>query len=467
MAQSYHDQVVRIKNKLLQAKEADKRLKVFGADRHAYIVHKPATLDRVMNFEQQYSVELPDCYKSFILHIGNGGTGYQKSAAGPSYGIYPFGEYVDELIAEDLEEYLKSECVIHPDMSDEYWRELTKNIDNNDAISDDDYDAENGKLFGGILPIGSQGCTYLHGLILNGPFKGKVVNLDMDRQKPKFTFENNFLDWYERWLDEIIDGTLLQGGPTWFGYGIGGNSLELLDRYQNAKDAGDKKNVLFAILNKASIDDNVYDFFEQAYVVDKTNHLLLDLLTKFNYPKARPHLLELSTVDFPNTVRTLRIYALSKGHEWIDIIEKHIESVKDNVTYVHIRKILESTNTDFGQVILPLLSSEVEEIRSSVINTLGNLKNKHAYIPEFIIGLEDSSRSVVFHTLGALYEATDPVLLPYYKKLIIESPQEPNSVEHHIQRYLTNNLKLFSLTREALMGADLEKPSKKWYEIWK
>ena len=47
----YTDQIQRIKDKLLEAKKADKNLKVFGADRHKYIINKPTTLKAVTEFE--------------------------------------------------------------------------------------------------------------------------------------------------------------------------------------------------------------------------------------------------------------------------------------------------------------------------------------------------------------------------------------------------------------------------------
>ena len=104
-----------------------------------------------------------------------------------------------------------------PEMTTEEWAEMTKKLVEDD-LSDEAYDEEEGKLYGGILPLGSQGCTYLHGLILNGPHCGKVVNLDQDFQKPIFSHEADFLDWYERWLDEVISGDLLNESAGWFGY---------------------------------------------------------------------------------------------------------------------------------------------------------------------------------------------------------------------------------------------------------
>jgi hypothetical protein len=103
-------------------------------------------------------------------------------------------------------------------MSDDYWHSLTGKTDHNTDLTDEEYDKEIGKLYGGILPIGSQGCTFLHGIILNGKHKGMVVNLDLERHKPRFAFEKNFLDWYERWLDEVISGYLITDKTIWFGY---------------------------------------------------------------------------------------------------------------------------------------------------------------------------------------------------------------------------------------------------------
>ena len=195
-------QIQRIKNKLIEASKVDTTLKAFGASSHAYKMNPPIEMGEVIAFEKKYSIQIPDCYKAFILQVGNGGKAYANSGAGPFYGIYPFGYGVDEIIFEDTEKYLKNECILRPDLSEEEWGRITAKIEDDD-ISDDEYDREIGRIYGGILPLGSQGCSYLHGIILNGEFIGKMVNLNQDHQKPKFTFEKNFLDSYELWLEEI------------------------------------------------------------------------------------------------------------------------------------------------------------------------------------------------------------------------------------------------------------------------
>ena len=214
----YHEQLVRLKEKLQQAKQKDALFKVFGAGSHRYELNAPTTVSHIEALEQHYGIQLPECYKSFVLHIGNGGRSFLSSGAGPFFGIYPFGENLDDLIHGKVEEHLNKRCSLHPNMTTSQWDELTDLL-YQDGISDEDYEDLNGNLYGGLLPIGSQGCSYIHALVLNGPYKGRVVNMDRGEQiPPRFSEYNNFLDWYEGWLDEIISGKLITITPSWFGY---------------------------------------------------------------------------------------------------------------------------------------------------------------------------------------------------------------------------------------------------------
>lgn len=215
---NFSEQINRIKKKLIQAKNTDKDFRVFGASGHKYQINQPATITEVKAFEARYDILLPPCYKAFLLNIGNGGRAYRNSGAGPFYGIYPLGEYLEELVSGNPKGFLTKPCILTPEMNDAEWEDLIKVMDDDD-VSDEDYYGEVEKVYGGMMPLGSQGCTYLHGLVLNGPHSGKVLNLEMTAELiPRFAFENNFLDWYERWLDEIISGYLIKISTGWFGY---------------------------------------------------------------------------------------------------------------------------------------------------------------------------------------------------------------------------------------------------------
>lgn len=209
----YDEQIERIKDKLFRAKIADADCKIFGSESHEYLLCRPSTEEEVRDFEKTYSVQLPLCYRSFLLKVGNGGIGTRNSGAGPSFGLYPLGNDVSE------EKCLSYDCLIDPDITMEQWKSLTEyyNVYTNNSPEEEERFA--GKLFGGILPLGTQGCTYYHAIVLNGPHKGLVVNLDSSCCIPPiFTIDANFLDWYERWLDQVIDGSLLLPNAPEFGY---------------------------------------------------------------------------------------------------------------------------------------------------------------------------------------------------------------------------------------------------------
>lgn len=441
----YNEQVQRIKQKLLVAKEADPQLLVFGADSHEYTLNKPATIAQTDQFEQRYGVTLPACYRAFLLQVGNGGKAFANSAAGPFYGIYPLGEYVDELIHDNVEKHLKNDCVIYPNMSDAYWATLTQKINDDDNLSDEDYENERGRIFSGILPIGSQGCSYLHGIALNGPYSGRVVNLDTDFQKPKFTYESNFLDWYERWLDEVISGQLMQEGPSWFGYSMGGSDDQLLKLFLSAKDEDQKADCLNGILNKHTLQKEIVENIEQQ-VFQHTpgiNAQLLQILCKFNYEKAKPYLIELVKTDLLSVFQFVYWYAKDKSKEWAPVIEANISRINDDETFRFCTYLLTETKSKFGPLIIPFTEKDDEKIRVTAFYTLGKLNNRQDFIDTFIRGLNDPSTSVILSTLQALSGVKDKRLLPHYKQLAEKFPVEQDyilaNLNHRLEEYgLTN-----------------------------
>ncbi|MFL5746334.1 MAG: SMI1/KNR4 family protein [Niastella sp.] len=207
-------QLQRIKDKLEAARTADEDFDVFESGTHEYLLNVPATEEEVSAFEQKHSIQLPECFRSFLLVVGNGGIGYQGSGAGPGYGIFALGYNIAE------ENFLSHDCQLDPDMSMDQWQSLTEFEHSGENITKEQYRQAAGKLYGGTLRLGSQGCTYYHTLILNGPHTGRVVNLDTNYlMKPIFTPDTtNFLDYYEGWLDAVIDGTLQKPDAPDYGY---------------------------------------------------------------------------------------------------------------------------------------------------------------------------------------------------------------------------------------------------------
>jgi hypothetical protein len=469
----FNDQIQRIKNKFPKAKKADKYLEVSGASSHKYQLNDPATAEEVSAFEGKYGIQLPDCYKSFILQVGNAGIAYENSAAGPFYGIYPFGKNEGELIYGNADKYLKNNCVIYPAMSDQYWKSLNENIENNEDISDEDFDKELGKIFGGILPIGSQGCTYIHGIIIQGEYRGCVVNICRDRQKPQFSFEKNFLDWYERWLDEVISGELLKEGPSWFGYSMGGSDTEIIRIFLGANTIQQKTDCLKGILSKTKIEAATIQIIEEQILngKDEFKRTLHQILTKFNYEKAKPYLIELAKTDLGSVCQFIYYYAKDKSAEWLSLIGEYIERIDDDEAFRFCTYILKATKVNFGHVIVPFTQKDNENIRVTAFDTLGQLKNKKVFLDTFIKGLNDNSNQVINITLQALSNVKDTRLLEHYKGIAERFPEEKDGIILNLNDRLSD----YGLTNETILNKEivsvkhgnpgLEK--KRWHQIWK
>ncbi len=154
----------RILKLLEQAKAKDPDLVRFGAYSHQYKLSAPASEEMIQEFEGQEGIRLPEEYRDFLLFVGNGG-------AGPYYGLYGVEAEKKELHGSHGSRLyqVREEPVIYPKMGSEDW----------DRVADPESRRKGGAHpYVGVLPIGSQGCTLMTGLMLAGPYRGQVVYYD-------------------------------------------------------------------------------------------------------------------------------------------------------------------------------------------------------------------------------------------------------------------------------------------------
>ena len=450
------NQIQRIKKKLILAKNADKDLKVFGAASHQYTLGETVSTDEILSFENEYNVVLPEDYKAFLLHIGNGGISYANSAAGPGYGIYPLGKNVNELIYENDKQYLKEDCKLYPEMTDEFWADLNKNIEEDDDIATEDFEVELGKIFSGLLPVGTQGCTYYYALVLNGEFKGRIVNVDSERQKPYFAFESSFLDWYERWLDQVIPESIMATEPDLFKYTLSGLADYILEVFFATEKHDIKIECLNGILKKGKLDAATLDILEEQYQLSsgEIKKAILQILTRFDYERAKPHLISYSDESLLDVFQFVFWYAKGKSSDWLEVIKANIENIHDEETFSFCTYLLEAMNLDYAAIIVPFTYNKNEDIRVDAYYALGKLKNKSNYIDAFISGLNDESNRVIHIVLQALNGVEDKRLLKHYKVIAEKFPVEKD----YILVNLNHRLKPFGLTNKTIkkINTDLE-----------
>jgi len=188
--------------KLEQVRLADPARKAFGAATHRYLVGPPLTEREIAVFEKAHGVSLPGCFRAFLTLVGNGGASGHRYAAGPDHGIYPL-DCDDRVIRL---ESLRYPCQIAPNTSldGEAWAAMWKLSRDAGPICREE-DERQDRIYGGILEIGTQGCSSVNAIIVRGERAGRVVGMDWEnRGRPYFYGPPNFLDWYEGWLDRIL-----------------------------------------------------------------------------------------------------------------------------------------------------------------------------------------------------------------------------------------------------------------------
>ncbi len=195
------ERVVQVLNKLAQART--RNLTSFGADQHKFLLRPTLSEEAVGAFESKHRIALPEDYRAFILHAGNGG-------CGPYYGIYPlekWDSFANLVLSHVPDDFLASPCPLKPGIpKTDDWQE---HIDR--------------KPYQGTLSIGTQGCSYAMQLIVTGDHAGRVVYVNTDGGPPYMVHQPDFLSWYERWLNELLDGYQME----WFGFGPGGTEDDL------------------------------------------------------------------------------------------------------------------------------------------------------------------------------------------------------------------------------------------------
>ena len=449
------EQLQRIQQKLAQAKAADKDLEVFGASSHKYHLNPPVSEAEVLAFEEKYGVSLPEDYRAFVQTIGNANAQKLETMAGPYYGLYAFGTQVDDLLYEGSEIYLKAPCALSPDMTQEEWEDLSDPLLTDEEEEDeeegyvieveDNYIEECGKVFGGLLPLGSQGCTYYHALVLNGKYAGRVVNVDLDLAQPKFAFETNFLDWYERYLDEVISGQLLDKRPTWFGYHRGEPAEELLNEYEQTTDRKTQTDCLDGVYHKRPpLSDGILDKVEALIALNNEDKdFLIKILTLSSYERAKPYLQTLVTEKPKKVFQYIWWFAKDHCADWVPAVKELLPTITDEETFNFATYLLTETE-DFEEDVLPFTDNANPQIRSTAYYTLGKSKKKEQYLDTFIKGLQETDTGVLCTVMQALSGVEDKRLLPYYKAIAKRFPEEKDYVLSNLEHRLAS----FGLTIE-------------------
>ena len=435
----YQTQIQRIKTKLLAAKNADPDLQVFGADGHQYQLNAPIAMQKIVDFEKKYHIQLPHEYKLFLTEIGNAGESFSNSAAGPFYGIYPFGEHYQLFFNDFDATLLKNPCLLDPKQTVTAWQAQIKSL-YADGLTEQEYEQQEAEIFGGLLVIGSQGCSYAHALILNGVHTGKVVNVSIDHDPPKFTYEAHFLDWYERWLDDIIEGNL-QDTHAWFGYQMGGTESDLMQKYQHTQEHQLKYQILEGLNFKKNLTQNTLQQLLAHYPTENNDNqiMILSLVSKHDPQGATPYLEELFKTQLNAAVKLIHWYIKDDLIHWISRIYEYLHQINDEETFRFACYILQKDQQQQFDALKPFAYHPDLDIQKTVFYTFSFLNDKSDFENEFLHGLDADEPSLLIQVLQAMQGLKTPAILKKLRDLVLKFPYQEVEPDEDGIRYYSND----------------------------
>jgi len=418
-------QISRIKLKLDQARRVDSNYRVFGASTHKYVIGEKISREDITEFETEFGVNLPHDYVAFFLQIGDCGKTDQDDAAGPYYGIFPFGCRLDMLVdADGLS--LHTPPSIFPEMSIDNWQILInpKKLDDGNMTNEQlsrKYNKAQGKLYSGLLPICHQGCGIYTCLILSGKNYGKVVTVDVDDSFPFFAHENNFLDWYERWVDEVISGQLFVKGYS-FGSVISGDEKFLLKSFNNATNDMKKIVSLRGITKVEALRPESITKLLNICETESSNvkAVATTVLAKYAPDKAIPHLQScIHSTDKHCRMALQSVYWSSKGSLKLlaSDVKERVGTLESPEAYKIAVNILDEFGADYHSRIVKNCSHHDTTIRGRTLQSLAKSPKKLEFIEYFIKGLSDPRGYVSGAAFKALSGVKDVRLIePYYQR---------------------------------------------------
>jgi len=241
-------QINRILTKTKKIKAKDPKYEVFGSKTWKYKWPKCAAEKDIVKVEKKYGIELPREYRLYLRFIANGGPGF-------AYGIYPIER-------ASVPSNIKKDCTCFPFMTQEDFEILEKR---QNEIYEADENSEEDIFCNGLLAIGTEGCTYDICLVVTGDYRGRIVHADMNEDGPfRFSYDDNFLDWYERWLDDFIYG--LDMGK--FGGSIGGSQEELCKRFSTESNETIKYSIIYSLGRFPEVTEQTEDLLKNICQTD-------------------------------------------------------------------------------------------------------------------------------------------------------------------------------------------------------
>ncbi|MBL1226131.1 SMI1/KNR4 family protein [Enterococcus sp. BWR-S5] len=392
---------VYIQNLVAMAGKVDAERKVFGSSKHKYQLRPVLSLEELKAFEVKYQISLPEEYVFFLTHVGNGG-------AGPYYGLTTLEKLIG---TEEHAAAIRNEALIDKKLSRAQWQQLMDETEEDDDL----YDKAMERLYGGMLNIGTQGCTYDNLLMLSGSEAGKIVYIDWNlfSDYPPYLTNMTFLDWYENYFKEIIQGNSTSS----YGYFRLGSEEKLKRDYATANKE-EKHDILRSLYRFSAVDDHTVAFIQQRE--DKElDTLRLDLLLKFDEAAAMEmfHLL-LSGENSEAAVACARRIPEAEKDGYYTTMAKLLwdETLQEKSRVIFFMKEC-SVFTGKDLLAFAMDKTLAENDRKTAVWAISNAKDCMTYLNEFILWMDEESYWVAHAALQGMAREQHPKLVDAYYRM--------------------------------------------------
>ncbi|MBC8071807.1 MAG: SMI1/KNR4 family protein, partial [Deltaproteobacteria bacterium] len=182
----------------------DRGVTTFGSETHGFRYASPLAEDELVLLERGLGIVLPADYRAFLRHAGHG--------AGPYHGLVPPARWNELLRPEPpMPDWAARPCVWTPELprDEATWQRMSLVLE---------------QPFAGAITICDQGSSYHAALVVTGPARGRVMYVSAAGGVPYFPEHDDFISWYERWVDELRWGHRHE----WFGMGMPGEESSLV-----------------------------------------------------------------------------------------------------------------------------------------------------------------------------------------------------------------------------------------------
>ncbi len=304
--------VENIKKLVHDASNSDNELKVFGAKSHKYEFNDVVSMEEINTFEEKYCLKLPEEYVYFLTNVGNGG-------AGPHYGIYSLEQMESHNYHLGKVHFnLEEEPFINKNLNIEEWNAHCESMEN-----DDYYEANELKTIGGVLIIGTRGCTYDNLLIITGEDRGKMIYMDWNEMAdcPPAHINMTFGEWYLGFFQEIIQ----QNSVRAYGMQLLDSEETLMEKWKATKDL-DVRRKIFSSLNRfGKLSADTIQYFNE--ISDDEELLATKLLLKYSEANGIKKFENyLYSAQFKLALSIIRLIPSERRNDYYDFVVQHINN---------------------------------------------------------------------------------------------------------------------------------------------